>query len=75
MRKKEPSEVASGNQDLVRVEVRLRRDTISALDAWRKGHAKEPSRSEAIRQIIEGALGNDPGEVLPSPDRLKRVIR
>lgn len=40
------------------VMVRLQPDQIQRLDNWRKGQAELPSRPEAIRRLVEHALGN-----------------
>jgi hypothetical protein len=39
------------------VNVRLERQAIEALDAWRKKQNDLPTRPEAIRRLIEKALG------------------
>jgi len=38
------------------VGVRLQPDQLNKLDAWRAGEADKPTRPEAVRRLIAGAL-------------------
>jgi hypothetical protein len=40
------------------VQLRLKGDTFISIENWRRLQAKIPSRSEAIRQLVERALGD-----------------
>jgi hypothetical protein len=40
------------------IQVRLQRDQLAALDAFRKAEPDLPSRPEAIRRLVEKALGS-----------------
>ena len=42
------------------VNVRLERSFLSVLDNWRRNQADLPSRPEAIRRLLEQALGAEP---------------
>jgi cytochrome c553 len=50
------------------IQVRLQPDQLAALDAWIARHPDpKPSRPEAVRQILTGALGGDrPSTTIPS---------
>jgi hypothetical protein len=39
------------------VQLRLKGETFALIENWRRGQAKIPSRAEAIRQLVERALG------------------
>jgi Arc/MetJ-type ribon-helix-helix transcriptional regulator len=42
----------------VRFEMRLELGLVEQIDAWRRGQDDLPSRAEAIRQLVERALGS-----------------
>lgn len=42
-----------------RFELRLDQETLAAVDSWRKNQSDLPSRSEAVRRLIETGLGAD----------------
>lgn len=55
-----------------RVETRLNETTIRELDGWRSGRTPSPSRSEAVRLLLEERLCGrrpDPRAARPTPDR------
>jgi hypothetical protein len=39
------------------VQLRLKGETFALIENWRRGQTKIPSRAEAIRQLVEQALG------------------
>jgi hypothetical protein len=39
------------------VQLRLKAETFTSVENWRRSQPKIPSRAEAIRQLIERALG------------------
>lgn len=41
------------------VNVRMERPLLSALDAWRREQPDLPTRPEAVRRLVEKALGGD----------------
>jgi hypothetical protein len=47
----------SATGTLAAVQLRLRSDTLVQVENWRRSQAKIPSRAEAIRKLIERALG------------------
>lgn len=42
------------------VKARISRQLLDALDSWAEEQPDEPSRSEAIRRILQGFLANQP---------------
>jgi cytochrome c553 len=62
MKKTRPAQTGIG------VLVRLQPDQLAALDAWIARHPDpKPSRPEAIRLVLSGALGGDrPSTTIPS---------
>lgn len=45
--------------DSERVDVRIQRELLDKLDNWRKSQADDPSRPEAVRRLIDEALGKE----------------
>jgi hypothetical protein len=41
------------------VQLRLKGETFISLENWRRSQSKIPSRSDAIRQLLERALGDN----------------
>jgi hypothetical protein len=46
------------------VQLRLRGDTLVQIENWRRSQPKIPSRSKAIRQLLERALGDPEQRVM-----------
>jgi hypothetical protein len=44
------------------VQLRLRGDTLFQIENWRRSQPKIPTRAEAIRKLIERALGTSDAE-------------
>lgn len=42
--------------DSERVDIRFRREVLTAVDAWRDRQDDKPNRPEAIRRLVEKAL-------------------
>jgi hypothetical protein len=40
------------------VQLRLKAETLTSVENWRRSQAKIPSRAAAIRQLVERALGD-----------------
>jgi metal-responsive CopG/Arc/MetJ family transcriptional regulator len=47
-----------------RIPVMMSRDDVGAIDDWRRRQADVPSRSEAIRRLVEQALASRPAKRL-----------
>jgi metal-responsive CopG/Arc/MetJ family transcriptional regulator len=43
-----------------RFEMRVSKEFLAAIDGWRRHQADLPSRAEAIRRLVEQALGGKP---------------
>jgi uncharacterized protein YfbU (UPF0304 family) len=57
-----------------RFEMRLDEDTISRVDKWRAGQPDIPSRSEAMRRLVETGLAEERGDVIRLSDGEKLLL-
>ncbi|WP_169728330.1 ribbon-helix-helix protein, CopG family [Geminicoccus roseus] len=57
------------------VQLRLPDELAAAIDGWRRDQQDIPTRSEAIRRLIESGLKAESEKPLPSAEKVTEVIR
>ncbi len=67
------SNALTGRQITGAVRLKLEGDFFSRIEEWRRSHPKIPSRTDAIRRLVERGLAQDIGASAKTRDAIGKV--